>query len=247
MVGPEDEIKFTNPLVLAFHALSRAIQHQKPVVCLVHSKEFIDECLPIAESIAAAMTVPWNQTIPVAVWSSWDHSPFSPVASSLTQKLDRLKILKLLAGPPAPLVLFCTVDSWVQPTLPRSVYTKQSREFKIGDDIGSLDDFRNLLRDNGYVKTETVEEPGQYAIRGELCDLFIPSDARPFRIELFDTLIEKVRPFHPGTQRTDSRESMLDSFLFTPAEEALLPWSHLHPFFEKLKELMPDIKNIFYK
>ncbi|MBS1959284.1 MAG: transcription-repair coupling factor [Bdellovibrionales bacterium] len=236
MVGPERETKFTNPLVHAFHALTRAVEHQKPIVCLTSSKEFIDECLPIAESLASAMLPAWGQIVQVAQWSAWDHSPFSPVASSLTQKLDRLKILKLLSDGSKPLVLFCMVDAWVQPTLPEDLYRKQTRVFKAGDDIGTLEDFRTLLRNNGYVKTETVEEAGQYAIRGELCDLFIASETQPIRIELFDTLIERIRPFHPGTQRTFSEESKLHSFTLAPAEEALIPWDNLNPFLEKLKE-----------
>lgn len=236
MVGPEHEIKFTNPLVHAFHALTRAVQHQKPIVCLAPSKEFIDECLPIAESIAQAMAPAWKQTVPVAVWSAWDHSPFSPVASSLTQKLDRLRILKSLCGPPKAQVLFCTVDSWIQPTLPEETYERVTRSLSVGSDIESLDDFRNQLRDNGYTKTEVVEEPGQFAIRGELCDLYPPSEPLPYRIELFDTLIERIRPFHPGTQRTYHDDAKVESILLTPAEEALIPWRDLNPFFEKLKE-----------
>jgi transcription-repair coupling factor (superfamily II helicase) len=235
MVGPEHEIKFTNPLVHAFHALTRAIQQQRPIVCLTSSKEFIDECLPIAEALAQAMAPAWKTTVPVAVWSAWDHSPFSPVASSLTQKLDRLQILKSLCGPASPQVLFCTVDSWIQPTLPQPVYDLQTRRLAVGDDIGSMETFRGWLRDNGYSKTETVEEPGQFAIRGELCDVYPPSEAVPIRIELFDTVIERMRPFHPGTQRTYHEETQLQSVLITPAEEALLPWANLNPFFERLK------------
>src|SRR5271163_4821240 len=56
----------------------------------------------------------------------------------------------------------------------------------------------------GYTRTEMVELPGQFAVRGGLVDVFSPEAARPVRIELLGDTVESVREFDPRTQRSIS-------------------------------------------
>src|SRR3989441_2877168 len=54
----------------------------------------------------------------------------------------------------------------------------------------------------GYTRTEMVELPGQFAVRGGIIDVFSPEAARPVRIELLGDAVESVREFDPRTQRS---------------------------------------------
>src|SRR2546429_1023640 len=54
----------------------------------------------------------------------------------------------------------------------------------------------------GYTRTEMVELPGQFAVRGGIVDVFSPEAARPVRIELLGDTVESVREFDPRTQRS---------------------------------------------
>src|SRR5437016_6178728 len=54
----------------------------------------------------------------------------------------------------------------------------------------------------GYTRTEMVELPGQFAVRGGIIDVFSPEAARPVRIELLGDSVESVREFDPRTQRS---------------------------------------------
>jgi transcription-repair coupling factor (superfamily II helicase) len=54
----------------------------------------------------------------------------------------------------------------------------------------------------GYTRTEMVELPGQFAVRGGIVDLFSPEASRPVRIELLGDTVESVREFDPRTQRS---------------------------------------------
>src|SRR3989475_2248230 len=54
----------------------------------------------------------------------------------------------------------------------------------------------------GYTRTEMVELPGQFAVRGGIIDVFSPEAARPVRIELLGDTVESVREFDPRTQRS---------------------------------------------
>src|SRR5580692_5546712 len=54
----------------------------------------------------------------------------------------------------------------------------------------------------GYTRTEMVELPGQFAVRGGIVDVFSPESSRPVRIELLGDTVESVREFDPRTQRS---------------------------------------------
>jgi transcription-repair coupling factor (superfamily II helicase) len=54
----------------------------------------------------------------------------------------------------------------------------------------------------GYTRTEMVELPGQFAVRGGIVDAFSPESLRPVRIELLGDTVESVREFDPRTQRS---------------------------------------------
>src|SRR6202042_919983 len=54
----------------------------------------------------------------------------------------------------------------------------------------------------GYEKQETVEAPGQFAVRGGIVDVFSPETAVPVRLEFFGDTLESLREFDPNTQRS---------------------------------------------
>jgi transcription-repair coupling factor (superfamily II helicase) len=65
-----------------------------------------------------------------------------------------------------------------------------------------LEDFISHLGGVGYTRTEMVELPGQFAMRGGIIDVFSPEALRPVRIELLGDTVESVREFDPRTQRS---------------------------------------------
>src|SRR6266478_3516382 len=64
------------------------------------------------------------------------------------------------------------------------------------------DELLTHLGSVGYTRTEMVELPGQFAVRGGIIDVFSPEAARPVRIELLGDSVESVREFDPRTQRS---------------------------------------------
>jgi transcription-repair coupling factor (superfamily II helicase) len=63
-----------------------------------------------------------------------------------------------------------------------------------------VDFIMEVLLDYGFVRTDFVYEPGQFSLRGGIVDLFSYGNALPYRIELFDTEVERIRTFDPLTQ-----------------------------------------------
>ncbi|HVO20338.1 MAG TPA: transcription-repair coupling factor [Anaeromyxobacter sp.] len=70
----------------------------------------------------------------------------------------------------------------------------------------------------GFSRTPLVEDPGTFAVRGGIVDLWSPADARPVRLEFFGDEIESCRAFDPTTQRSGDEATEV---LLCPAREIL--------------------------
>ncbi len=75
------------------------------------------------------------------------------------------------------------------------------------------------LEASGFHRTGTVMEPGEYAVRGGILDLFAPGHARPCRLDFFGDTLESIRQFDPVSQRTQAAREHI----------TLLPISELPP------------------
>ncbi len=76
-----------------------------------------------------------------------------------------------------------------------------------------------FLARNGYSRTGTVMEPGDYAVRGGIIDLFPPGAEEPLRLDLFGAELDAIRRFDPTTQRSTTQEREIE---LVPAAEILL-------------------------
>nr|WP_262914186.1 transcription-repair coupling factor [Portibacter lacus] len=77
--------------------------------------------------------------------------------------------------------------------------SEQKIEIKVGEKLDT-DTIIEVLVEYGFVREEFVYEPGQFAIRGGIVDIFSYGNEWPYRIELFDEDIESIRNFNPTTQ-----------------------------------------------
>jgi transcription-repair coupling factor (superfamily II helicase) len=231
------EIKFSTSLAHAFEALKHASSHpgSVQVLCFPRS-EWVEEFQGILASLVEAEASIHPIRIDLSVWPAWEQSPYSPISSSITQKIDRLRTLSRLSSRASPHIILATADSWSQPTLSPADYLKSGLDFEVNQDVGSRDDLKRRLRGAGYTQTDLVEEPGQFALRGEILDVFDPAYSLPIRVEFFDTLPESIRNFHPETQRTIKSSSGPPQLKIRASEEVLIPWDRLEDLLEKIKE-----------
>lgn len=156
---------------------------------------------------------------------TWEHSPYLPIAPSPRVRFDRLRCIAALAREPAgPLgPVITTPAALFQATLPPEVFRRHLISFQRGASIGDRETLIRRLIESGHARADPVEDPGTFAVRGELLDIFPVDRDLPIRIELFGEEIEKIRPFGPADQRTiDPPGGSLDSVLIPPAREALL-------------------------
>ncbi len=118
----------------------------------------------------------------------------------------------------APRILLTTINAMTQRVTPRKILSGVSFTAKAGDRI-DVDALFTFLSGNGYARTETVREPGEFAQRGGILDLYPPGYDAPLRLDLFGDEVESIRTFDPVTQRTEEK---IKTFSLRPATEFFL-------------------------
>src|SRR5512139_3031106 len=136
----------------------------------------------------------------VAAYPSVEAAPYEPISPYLPAVHERMRALRrLLEGPPAAVV--ASVASAVSKTLPPEAFLEAVAAVVPGDTLG-VDAFAARLVALGYARLPAVADPGDFAVRGGIVDVYSPAHPLPARLLLDGDIVESVRWFHPGTQRT---------------------------------------------
>ena len=99
------------------------------------------------------------------------------------------------------MLVVTTATSIVQRVPPRSHMSVAAFVARVGENV-PLDRIQAYLNINGYVRTSTVREPGEYSIRGGIVDIFPAGMIEPVRLDFFGDELEAARYFDPETQRS---------------------------------------------
>jgi len=151
---------------------------------------------------------------------AWDCLPYDRISPSRILAAKRAAGLHHLATRPRdqPLIIVATVNGVGQYTPPREVMTGGGFSARAGEFL-QRERLESYLADNGYSRASTVLEPGDYAVRGGLIDVYSPALKEPVRLDFFGDELESVRTFDVRSQRTIRQ---IDDAAFTPVSEVLL-------------------------
>ena len=147
----------------------------------------------------------------VLSFPSWDCLPYdraSPNAALMARRMMTLARLARVKGG-APAVLLTTVNATVQRVPDKAVVAHQALSAAPGNAI-ALEGVVEWVERNGYLRTPTVRDTGEYAVRGGLVDLFPPGVPHPIRLDFFGETLESIRSFDPETQRSSAQLRALD-------------------------------------
>ncbi|HYG86551.1 MAG TPA: transcription-repair coupling factor [Azospirillum sp.] len=167
---------------------------------------------------------------------AWDCLPYdrvSPNGEIVAKRIDTLTRLLDRNDQSAPLVVLTSVNGLVQKVPPRAAFRNATFTAKLRDRI-DLEKLQKYLAQNGYTRAQTVREPGEFAIRGGIVDLFPPGTEEPLRLDLFGDELEGVRAFDPMTQRTTEKR---DGVTLKPVSEVFLDEAGIARFRSGYREL----------
>ncbi|HVZ90871.1 MAG TPA: transcription-repair coupling factor [Rhizomicrobium sp.] len=160
---------------------------------------------------------------------AWDCLPYDRVSPKPDIESERLATLAALAarGPGAgPAVVVTTVNALLQRVPPREAIESASFFAKVGANI-EHETLAAFLAANGYARAGTVREPGDFALRGGIVDLWPPGSEQPLRLDFFGSTLEAIRRFDAETQLSTDR---VDHVALLPASEAPLDGKSISRF-----------------
>ncbi|MCC0075381.1 MAG: transcription-repair coupling factor [Rhodobacter sp.] len=161
----------------------------------------------------------WAPEVTVLTFPAWDCLPYDRVSPNPEIVARRMATLAALAqGVPGPFVLLTTLGAVAQRVPARATVAASSFVAQVGRRIDESA-LRGYLARMGYAPSPTVTEPGDYAVRGGIIDIYPPGDADPVRLDLFGDVLDGLRRFDPASQRTSGT---LDRLELAPASEVIL-------------------------
>jgi len=157
--------------------------------------------------------------VTVLRFPAWDCLPYDRVSPAANLVAERLATLARLAEPATgPTIVLATVNAVLQRTPASETILAATLSLKPGQRV-ETEAIQAYLAQNGFSRTGTVVDPGDFAVRGGLIDIYPPGVDAPVRLDFFGDTLESIRSFDPETQRSTGQ---LKALLLEPANEVLL-------------------------
>ncbi len=146
-------------------------------------------------------------------------------------EIERIKCLRrILEGRPATVVT--TFAALMTPQIPLRVLQENVIRITKHEET-PLDELKMMLISMGYEKNAKVDGPGQFAVRGDIIDIFDLTEENPYRIELFGDEVESIRSFDIFSQRSIEQ---LENVRIFPATEMILTENRLQSGLLKIRK-----------
>ena len=158
------------------------------------------------------------QVITIPAWDCLPYDRVSPNPETASMRLDGLCQLASASVENTGRVVVTTLNASVQRVPTRNIVGSAIYLANVGESI-DLDNLLRFLARDGYQRAGTVREPGEFAVRGGIVDIFPPGAELPVRLDLFGDELEGVRTFDPLTQRAIAKT---DALKLEPVSEVFL-------------------------
>ena len=157
--------------------------------------------------------------LPVITFPGWDCLPYDRVSPNADISAARMATLAgLVHGMPERFILLTTMSAAMQRVPAREVLRDAAFSAHVGNPVDEAA-LRDFLVRMGFSNAPTVMEPGDYAIRGGIIDIFPPGDGGPVRLDFFGDVLDGARRFDPATQRTTEQLKLVE---LAPVSEVIL-------------------------
>ncbi len=170
------------------------------------------------EAMRAALAF-FAPDMPVFVFPGWDCLPYDRVSPNPDIAAARMATLAALVHQmPARFVLLTTLNAASQRVPARAVLREAAFTARVGTRVDETA-LRQFLVRMGFSQSPTVMEPGDYAVRGGIIDIFPPGEGGPVRLDLFGDVLDGARRFDPVSQRTTDKLEVVE---LAPVSEVIL-------------------------
>ncbi len=158
--------------------------------------------------------------LPIVVLPPWDCLPYDRTGASpeiVSRRIQAFRQIHDYQTNKKPYLLLTTITASLQKIRKPSIIKQASVEAKPKKKV-QIDRLCRFLTENGYLRTPTVREAGEFAVRGGIIDIYPSGHDTPVRLDFFGDVIEKIKKFDVQTQMTTQT---LDSFELSPISEIM--------------------------
>ncbi|KRG83494.1 transcription-repair coupling factor [Stenotrophomonas daejeonensis] len=212
---------------LAWHVARAAQAHGKPLLLVTRDNHGAHQAVADLQTLlgldAAALPV-----VPFPDWETLPYDQFSPHPDIISQRLSALHRLPSLARG----IVVVPVQTLLQRLAPLSYIVGGSFDLKVGQRL-DMDAEKRRLESAGYRNVPQVMDPGDFAVRGGLLDVYPMGADAPLRIELLDEDIDSIRAFDPESQRSLDR---VEAVKMLPGREVPMDEASLSKVLATLRE-----------
>ncbi|MFM8455078.1 MAG: transcription-repair coupling factor [Gammaproteobacteria bacterium] len=204
------------------YALSQAA-HQAP-----HWIVFIAEGAEAIANLSAAVRYFLDPAIPVYQFPDWETLPYDHFSPHPDIISERIQLLYDLSVKPRG-VLIVSASTCLYKIAPKDYLLQRSFSLEKKSDY-DLISLKNHLLNLNYLLVPQVNQPGEFAVRGSILDLFPMGSEQPYRIDFFDEAVDSIRIFDPETQRSSHQ---VEQIQLLPAKEFPLDKAGIAKFREQ--------------
>jgi transcription-repair coupling factor (superfamily II helicase) len=168
--------------------------------------------------------MPGHTIVTVPAWDCLPYDRVSPNSVTISARMTALAALT--SDSTRGIVVLTAVNALIQRLPPREIVATMSFSATAGQVVDS-DRLVAWAAVNGYLRVPTVREPGEYAVRGGLIDLYPAGTETPLRFDFFGKQLESIRSFDAESQRTTGT---VKSVALAPMSEVLLSDGNVRRF-----------------
>ncbi len=182
----------------------------------------------------------------VLAFVSDETSPYAPVNPDRRAAMGRMACLAQLASKGPWRVVVLAATSLTRKVVPAAVVRACTHRI-VAEDSLDRDWLIARLAETGYLRVPLVEDPGSFAVRGGLLDVWPPNLPDPVRVELYGDLVVSIKPFDAQDQKSRARDVPIADVLLSPVREAILAREYVHRARDRIEQLadaidMPTLK-----
>lgn len=186
------EVHGCAPSLAVCHAAAEA---GAPLLYLVADNESVERSLRELRYFCRE-----RDDLPVLSLPDWETLPYDNFSPHQDIISERLRTLYQLSGLERGIIVV-SMSSLMHRLPPRQYVVSNSLDFKVGQEL-RIEQLRKQLTLANYQSVDTVNEHGEFAVRGSIIDIFPMGSRLPYRLDLFDEDIDTIRTFDPETQRS---------------------------------------------
>jgi transcription-repair coupling factor (superfamily II helicase) len=231
----------SSPSALAFHVGAAATAHDGPLLVIARDNQAAHQIesdlrtllardRPASDGVPTPARSPWPPIVHFPDWETLPYDRFSPHPDIVSHRLAALHRMPALDRG----IVVVPVQTLLQRLAPVRHVAGGSFDLKLGDRL-DMDAEKRRLESAGYRNVPQVLDPGDFAVRGGLFDVYPMGAEQPYRIELLDDEIDTIRIFDPESQRSLEK---IDAIHLLPGREVPLDE-------DALKRALDTLRNRF--